>query len=452
MVGANDGVPTHVKLECPAEIVIANGCDCEPLVCNSSHLLVQHAAEIVGGLQLAMQATGATRGIVAFISTSLVLEAAVCAAAAQPGIEVFHAPAFYPVSDDAILTYEATGRLAPSFGSPASVGVQILDAETLYNLHAAMRGLPVTQRTVTVAGDVLRPQVLRLPLGASAADAIGRAGGSTIERFRVLMGGPVSGYLADDVCEPITKKTSAVLVLPTHHIQVQKRTRSLSMMLLRARTACFHCQECTDSCPRYLAGQQIEPHKIMRAISFSMDSLNTSITSAVNCNECGVCDSYVCKLGISPRVICHEVKGHLAAMGWQRTAGPDTPSAVKDSYAARHVRLDSLTVRLGVTKYVQGIDPAHLLESAVEAGPAPVEHLAVPMLQHVGAAAVPTVGVGEVVQVGQLIGEIPEGKLGARVHAGLRGTVGSVCERSVEIEALAEFAAGTEEPVKLVET
>ena len=451
MVGSDDGVPTHAKLETPADVVIANGCDCEPLVYSSSHLLVQHANDVIDGLQLAMQATGAHQGIVAFISTAPVLEAAVRAAAARPGIDVFHAPAFYPVGDECVLAYEATGRLAPSYGSAASVGVLILSVETLYNLSLAARGVPVTQRTVTVAGEVARPQVLRLPLGARASDAIQRAGGPAIERFRVLMGGPMHGGLADDACEPITKTTAAVIVLPPQHIQVQKRTRSLSMMLMRARSACFHCQECTDSCPRYLAGQQIEPHKIMRAISYSMDSLSTSITSAVNCNECGLCDSYVCKMGISPRVICHEIKGHLAAMGWQPMVPPDFPTAVRSAYAVRHVPLDGLAARLGVTKYIQGIDLPKLLEAVAETGPPIVQSLAVLMLQHVGAAAVPTVGVGEVVQLGQVIGEIPEGKLGARVHASLVGTVGSVCGWSVEIEAPPECVADPAGQITLAE-
>jgi len=442
VVDADDGMPTHAKLERSVEVVIANGCDREPLVYNASHLLVHHAGEVIDGLRLAMQACGAARGVLAFLADSPQVDSAVGCAIAEPGIEIFRAPRFYPVADESILTYEATGRLVPSFGTPESVGVLVINVETLFNLSQAMRGIPVTQRTVTVSGEVARPRVVRLPIGARAADAIRQADGPAIERYRILMGGPVLGSLADDACEPISKSTTAIVVLPVHHIQVQKRARSLSMMLLRARNACFQCQECTDSCPRYLAGQQLEPHTVMRAISHSMDNLNKSITLALNCNGCGVCDSYVCRMGISPRLICHEIKAHLAAMGWQRT-GDVPPPVLKESYAARHVWLDDLAARLGVTKYIRAIDLPSLLQTSADADPIPVPSLAVSLLQHVGAPALATVGVGQSVDVGQLIGEIPEGKLGARVHAGAVGTVGSVCDCSIEINGIPNLVTNT---------
>lgn len=45
--------------------------------------------------------------------------------------------------------------------------------------------------------------------------------------------------------------------------------------------------------------------------------------------------------------------------------------------------------------------------------------------QHIGASAVPIVNVGDSVMKGQLIGQIPEGALGACVHASISGKVKS---------------------------
>ena len=50
----------------------------------------------------------------------------------------------------------------------------------------------------------------------------------------------------------------------------------------------------------------------------------------------------------------------------------------------------------------------------------------IPLKQNVGAAAVPCVKVGQRVKKGQLIGEIPDGKLGARHHASINGVVKEV--------------------------
>jgi len=424
VVGARGGMPTHTKLGESAEIVIANGCECEPLVFSDRHLLAHHASEIITGLELAMAAAGARRGIVAYLNIDSQLDAIVRAEADKhPNVDVFHAPAFYPVDEEQTLTYEATGRAAPHSAAPAQAGVNVFNVETLFNLSNALAGRPVTHRTVTIGGEVARPCVARMPVGAKISDAIQQAGGPSAKSFRVLLGGPVSGFLVDDISTPITKTTAAILVLPTHHIQVQKRARSLAVMLLRARSACFQCRECTDYCTRRLVGREIEPHKIMRAICYSLDSLNTSITSAIDCGECGVCDSFVCKMGISPRLICRHIKAHLQAMGWEQP--PDgEPGGVRDDYAARHISIDELVERLGVGEYVAATDLRAILHARAEV--CRPQSISVPLLQHIGAASVPTVAPGDAVEPGRLIGEIPEGKLGARAHTALGGTVAGV--------------------------
>ena len=54
---------------------------------------------------------------------------------------------------------------------------------------------------------------------------------------------------------------------------------------------------------------------------------------------------------------------------------------------------------------------------------APGAVLKVPLSQHIGAPCVPTVKAGDRVLLGQVIGEVPEGKLGALIHAPVSGTV-----------------------------
>src|SRR4030042_1610280 len=66
VIGAGGaGFPTHVKLAARVDTVIANGVECDPLLQCDQRLMECHAGEIVRGLQLAMEATGATRGILA---------------------------------------------------------------------------------------------------------------------------------------------------------------------------------------------------------------------------------------------------------------------------------------------------------------------------------------------------------------------------------------------------
>src|ERR1700743_384278 len=65
VVGAGGGgFPTHVKLGANAEVVIANGAECEPLLHTDAVTMEESAVEMVRGIQLAMEAVGAREGVV----------------------------------------------------------------------------------------------------------------------------------------------------------------------------------------------------------------------------------------------------------------------------------------------------------------------------------------------------------------------------------------------------
>ena len=60
VVGAGGGgFPTHVKLNAKADTIIANGAECEPLLHKDAVIMEENAAELVRGMQLAIEAVGA---------------------------------------------------------------------------------------------------------------------------------------------------------------------------------------------------------------------------------------------------------------------------------------------------------------------------------------------------------------------------------------------------------
>ena len=63
VVGAGGaGFPTHVKLKVSAQRVIVNGAECEPLLRVDQLAMQRHAARVVRGLTLAMEAAHAPEG------------------------------------------------------------------------------------------------------------------------------------------------------------------------------------------------------------------------------------------------------------------------------------------------------------------------------------------------------------------------------------------------------
>ena len=62
------------------------------------------------------------------------------------------------------------------------------------------------------------------------------------------------------------------------------------------------------------------------------------------------------------------------------------------------------------------------------------QKVTLPLSQGVGAPAQPMVRAGDKVEKGTLIAAVPEGKLGANLHASIAGTVTAVTEREITIQ------------------
>ena len=184
-----------------------------------------------------------------------------------------------------------------------------------------------------------------------------------------------------------------------------------------AKSACTQCSRCTDLCPRYLIGHALEPHRIMRHLAYNPGMTGEILEDALICSECGICEKFACPMMLSPREINAAVKQELLNQGVKREPKRETyqVSGFKDT---RKVPLKRLMERLEVTQY--DTHPP-FYGDAIE-----IKKVRIPMQQHLGKPAVPVVQAGDRVKRGALIGEIPEGSLGARVHSSIDGSVESV--------------------------
>jgi Na+-translocating ferredoxin:NAD+ oxidoreductase RnfC subunit len=82
--------------------------------------------------------------------------------------------------------------------------------------------------------------------------------------------------------------------------------------------------------------------------------------------------------------------------------------------------------RLGIGKY----DVA----APMEERPIETDVVRIPLKMHIGAPSRPVAAVGRRVNRGDLIADIPEGALGAKVHASIDGTVTEVTGEYIEIK------------------
>ena len=429
VVGAGGaGFPTHVKLQFEAEQVLANGASCEPLLNSDPILLEAFTADVLDGLKTVMEVANAGTGTVCIKSKHHDAVAAVESKIGSNGygrINLAELEDFYPAGDEFILVNEVLGKIVPEGGIPLNVLAVVCNVESLLNVSRAMKNEPVTDRYLTVCGEVSRPMVCRVPIGTSAEDVIQHAGGATIGDGAVVMGGPMMGRVIESTAEPVTKTTSGIIVLPRHHNVIRDKQRDLERMRFIAKSACTQCSRCTDLCPRNLIGHSLEPHKIMRHLAYTPGMSGEVLEDALICSECGVCEKFACPMMLSPREINAAIKRKLMADGVKRERQRETyrVSPFKDT---RKVPISRLLQRLDVTRY-----DTHPTFSETQPMP---KKVVIPLQQHIGKPCVPAVKVGSEVKRGDLIGEIPEGALGARVHASIDGRVSSVERDSVVIE------------------
>ncbi|MEQ8170734.1 MAG: SLBB domain-containing protein, partial [Candidatus Eremiobacterota bacterium] len=198
IVGAGGaGFPTYVKYNACVDTVIVNAAECEPLLRVDQQLAARETEKLLKGLELACIATGASRGIVGikgkYKKAISSIENVLKTAEFSVPIAIHLLKNYYPAGDEHVLVYDVTGKIVPEGGIPLEVGVVVNNVNTLLNVADSMKGLPVTDRPLTITGEVQKPVTVRLPVGTSVRDAIAVAGGATVKDFVVVSGGPMMG-------------------------------------------------------------------------------------------------------------------------------------------------------------------------------------------------------------------------------------------------------------------
>ena len=156
-------------------------------------------------------------------------------------------------------------------------GVVVQNVGTALAVYDAVyKGLPLTDRIVTVTGEgVSLPTNIRARIGTPFKDLIEQAGGIAENVSKIIMGGPMMGISQYTMDVPVIKGTSCILVLTKDQVDISDYT------------ACIKCGRCVQSCPMGLfasiMGEAVERRKFELAEEYNVN----------DCMECGSC-AYVC--------------------------------------------------------------------------------------------------------------------------------------------------------------
>ena len=427
IVGAGGaGFPSYAKLDQSVDTIILNCAECEPLLRLHRQLLETKALEILRALDVIAKTIGVKD---VYIALKKAYKDAIRAVEAEldsfENIKLATLDEVYPAGDEIILIYEVTGRVVNPGALPLSVGVNVFNVETIYNVYKALNGEAVTEKYVTVTGEVKNPQTFIVPVGTKLSKLVEMAGGKTVNDAEYIMGGPMMGPLGS-IEDYVTKTSNAIIVLPSDHYVVMKKKANSNIGIKRAMASCSQCHYCTDLCPRHMLGHPIQPHMFMRVVSNHDTRDVQPYMDAMFCSSCGLCEMYSCHQGLSPRSLIADFKANMRKNGVGVPRGVEAKPVVSNREMKR-VPIERLTSRMGLEPY----DVSAPI-SDVQVKP---ESVRIMMSQHVGVPATPVVKVGDKVTVGQVVGRVPDDKLGTHVHASINGTVTDVTDRYIIIKA-----------------
>jgi electron transport complex protein RnfC len=273
--------PTHVKLarneNKPVDVVLVNGCECEPYLTADYRLMLEAPRAIVAGALVAAQAAGAEHVVIAVEDNKPQAIVALREACRGTHVVVKSLKTKYPQGGERQAVPAALGRIVPTGGLPLDVGVVVINVGTALSIaRAVLRGKPVTHRVVTVTGrGIETPKNLLVPVGAPLQALIDHCGGLREGAARVLAGGPMMGFTVADLSTPVTKGTSGVTVLTHDDVRQAEQTN------------CVRCGRCVDVCPLGLV-----PTKLALAARAGLWDLAKRYY-IVACMECGCC-AYTC--------------------------------------------------------------------------------------------------------------------------------------------------------------
>ncbi len=277
------GFPAHIKYSTtlPIEVLLINASECEPYLTCDHRMMLEHGYEIVNGANAFMKACGASRCVICIEENKkdaaehlrqIIDEA-------KLSMKVMAFPHKYPQGGERQLIKAVTGREIPAGKLPADVGAVLSNVQSAKAMSDMLfGGQPSISRCITITGHVGQPQNFLVPIGTPIRELVELAGGITLEKNKVILGGPMTGaclgtnMTSQDITNTMTKVNGGLIVMEDDQI---------------SESPCIRCGSCINACPAGLT-----PFKINFAYTHNNLELCEKLY-ATECIGCGSC-SYIC--------------------------------------------------------------------------------------------------------------------------------------------------------------
>ena len=273
------GFPTFIKLTPPptakAECVIINAVECEPYITADYRLMMEHADEILVGLDLLMKAAKVTKGYIGIEDNKpAAIRLFEEKTAGRQDVEIVPLAKKYPQGGEKQLVDAVIRRQVPAPPAiPVNVGAIVQNVGTAFAVYeAVMKNKPLFERYTTVTGKQLKqPGNFLVRMGTPMRELIEACGGMPEGDNKVLAGGPMMGRALSSIEVPVCKGTNSVTII------------SGEEAVRKAPQPCIRCAKCVSACPMGL-----EPYLLAQVSSLHLWE-RAEAEDITSCIECGSC-------------------------------------------------------------------------------------------------------------------------------------------------------------------
>ena len=256
------------------DVLIANGCECEPYITADDSLLRTNPEQVLEGMEILQHVLHPNRVVLAVEDNKVqAIEKIRKLMQDYPHVELAVLPTRYPQGSEKQLIQAVTGREVPPGKLPVAVGCAVFNVSTYAAIYRAVRmGVALTERIVTVSGEAIaKPQNFIVRIGTPFHDLIEVAGGLHDKTERVISGGPMMGKAQSDLSVPVIKATNSIVCLLKDENGAADNP------------VCLRCGKCCTVCPMRL--QPLYMYRFTNA--GKVDELNR--LNILDCMECGCC-------------------------------------------------------------------------------------------------------------------------------------------------------------------
>lgn len=282
------GFPTRVKIEpnpaMPKEVLIVNGCECEPFLTCDYRIMLEWTWQVLVGIRLAAKASGVKKiriGIEDNKPEAIEIFSQAIQSCTDLDIQVVPVKTKYPQGGERQLIQAIWNKTVPTNNIPPAIGVVVINVATAAAIaEAVVLAQPLTHRVVSVTGRAIaKPGNYYCPVGMSVQEIINHCGGLNESAAKVVMGGPMMGFAIADLSMPLTKTSGGLTFLTRDEVTEAK--------FKHQQTTCIRCGRCISACP-----ENLNPTRIAHAVKYNKLDLAQQYFMS-GCTECGAC-SYVC--------------------------------------------------------------------------------------------------------------------------------------------------------------